>query len=91
MTTDRVTWIKQRLQASLSPTHLEVIDQSEQHRGHAGAASGAGHFAVRIQAVAFEGLSRVQCHRLVYDALGEAIGPEIHALQIQIIPHTSLI
>jgi BolA protein len=61
-----------------------VIDQGWQHIGHA--EEGAGHFKVRIASSKFKGLTLVECHRLVYAALGEAIGNNIHALQIDIQP-----
>lgn len=76
-----------RLQAVLLPTQLEVIDESEQHMGHAGA-NGTGygtHFRVRIAAPVFAGKSRVAQHRLVYDALQEFIDRGLHALAIELL------
>ena len=75
------------LRAALSPTALQVIDESYQHAGHAGA-NGTGfgtHFRVRIAAPAFTGLSRVRQHRLVYDALQEFMDHGAHALAIEIL------
>jgi BolA family transcriptional regulator, general stress-responsive regulator len=75
------------LQAALAPTHLEVIDESAAHAGHAGA-NGLGHgthFRVRIAAPAFAGHSRVARHRLVYDALRHFTDAGLHALAIEII------
>jgi BolA family transcriptional regulator, general stress-responsive regulator len=75
------TEIEARLRAALSPTRIEVEDDSQQHTGHAGAREG-GHFTVRITTPRFTGLSRVARHRLVYDALGP-LGPQrVHALAI---------
>lgn len=73
-----------RLQEQLQPSELEVIDESYQHAGHAGAnGSGYGtHFRVRIRAKAFAGKSRVACHRLVYDSLQDFIDQGVHALAI---------
>ena len=74
-----------RLQERLSPTRLEVIDESYQHAGHVGAnESGFGtHFRVRIASHLFTGLSRVARHRLVYDALQDFIDQGLHALAIE--------
>jgi BolA family transcriptional regulator, general stress-responsive regulator len=69
------------LQAALSPTALEVQDDSHLHAGHAGAREGR-HFSVRITAAAFEGQHRVARHRLVYTALQPLIDQGIHALAI---------
>ncbi len=75
------------LEAALSPTRLEVIDESAAHAGHAGA-NGLGqgtHFRVRIAAPAFTGRTRVAQHRLVYDALRNFTDAGLHALAIEII------
>jgi len=75
----------ERLTAALSPTHLEIIDDSSAHAGHAGHdGSGESHFTVRIEAAAFSGISRLARQRLVYAALSELIAPDaIHALVIE--------
>lgn len=80
--------IEAQLRARLHPVHLEVIDESAAHAGHAGAnAQGFGsHFRVRIASPAFAGKSRVACHRLVYDALQNFIDQGLHALAIEILP-----
>jgi len=84
MTTDRATRIQQRLQAELQPTHIEIVDESARHAGHAGAReSGGGHFHLQIVAECFAGKNRVQRHRMVYDAVKDDFGPTIHALSIQ--------
>ena len=74
------------LRVALSPTLLEVIDESAAHAGHAGA-NGLGHgthFRVRIAAPAFAGQSRVAQHRLVYDALQKFTDAGLHALAIEV-------
>ncbi len=73
------------LRQRLSPSTLEVLDESAQHAGHAGAnSSGAGtHFRVRIASPFFTGKSRVARHRLVYDALQEFMAAGVHALAIE--------
>lgn len=81
----RIQTIRERLVNALAPTHLEVIDESQQHIGHAGSQNGAGHFAVKIAADAFAGKNLVTCHRMIYSALGNMMEKEIHALRIQII------
>lgn len=78
--------IEARLREALSPTALEVIDESAAHAGHAGA-NGLGrgtHFRVRIASPAFVGQSRVSQHRLVYDALRHFTDAGLHALAIEI-------
>ena len=74
-----------RLRERLAPTKLEVLDESYQHAGHAGAnGSGYGtHFRVRIASHLFTGMSRVARHRLVYDALQDFIDQGLHALAIE--------
>ena len=67
--------------AALSPTRLEIRDDSAQHAGHAGAREGR-HFSVRVVSPVFAGLSRVARHRLVYDAARPLIAQGIHALAI---------
>lgn len=79
---DRVEAIRSRLVAQLSPTICEVIDESHLHAGHAGARDGRGHFRVRISSPRFQGLSRIACHRLVYEALADLLRSDIHALSI---------
>ena len=79
----RVAMIRERLTSAFAPTELDIEDDSASHAGHAGARSGGGHFNVRIVSGELSGKSRVQRHRLVYDALGDAMQQEIHALSIQ--------
>jgi len=79
--------IHQRLTERLSPTALEVIDESALHAGHAGASpTGQGsHIRLRVASPLFTGIGRVQRHRLVYDALQDFIDRGLHALAIELI------
>ena len=79
---ERMRLFELDLRASFNVSHLHIEDESHLHAGHAGAEGGAGHFRVHVQSPAFNGLSKVQQHRLVYDALSSWIPHEIHALAI---------
>ncbi len=70
------------LTAALAPERVTIDDESHLHVGHPGAASGGGHYQVRIVSDAFAGQSQVRRHQLIYQALGEMIDGEIHALGI---------
>ena len=61
---------------------LEVMDEGHLHRGHEGAKDGRGHFRLKIVSPLFAGKSMVQRHRLVYQAMGELMQTDIHALAI---------
>jgi len=80
---NRIEMIREKLTASLAPESLEIIDRSHEHAGHEGAKSGGGHFDVIIVAEAFNDMNTVKRHRSVYDALGDAMHSEIHALSIR--------
>ena len=82
MTASRVENIELLLRQAFAPSELQVRDQSHLHEGHAGARDGKGHFAVTIVSEHFSGLNRIARHRMVYDALGEFMKSEIHALRI---------
>ncbi|MGD8323131.1 MAG: BolA family protein [Gammaproteobacteria bacterium] len=82
MNAGRINEIRARLTAAFKPTELEIIDESHLHAGHEGAKGGLGHFRVRIISRQFEGMSRIQSHRLVYDALGTLMQTDIHALSV---------
>ncbi len=69
--------------AALAPIEVEIVDESHLHAGHAGAQSGRGHYALRIRAAAFAGKTPIQRHRLVYEALGDMLQTDIHALSIK--------
>ena len=73
-----------RLTAALEPTRLDLVDDSEQHRGHGGYnPAGESHFSLRIESAAFEGKTRVQRQRMIYAALGELMESRVHALSIR--------
>lgn len=73
--------IKQRLQA-LSPEQIEIQDDSELHRGHAGN-GGGGHFTIKVKSSQFSGKSQIMRHRMVYQYLQDLMPHRIHALSIQ--------
>jgi BolA protein len=79
----RVRWIETTLREAFAPQHLSVEDESARHVGHAGAASGGGHFRVLIVSETFRGQSPVGRHSAVYRALGDAMKSEIHALALR--------
>ena len=68
--------------AACPPADLELVDESHRHVGHAGVADGRGHFRVKIVSPRFDGLTLVARHRAVYEALGELMRTDIHALSI---------
>lgn len=78
----RLDRIRDRLRSALAPSVLELGDDSALHAGHPGAASGGGHYRVRVVSDQFEGLKLVMRHRLVYDAVHDMMHAEIHALAI---------
>jgi BolA protein len=80
--TDRVETIRNKLLATFSPVECLVLDESAAHAGHAGAASGGGHYRVRLVSKRFEGCSRIVRHRLVYDCLDDMLKRDIHALAL---------
>ncbi len=81
---ERMARIRACLETALAPTRLELIDDSHLHAGHAGARQG-GHFTVRVAAPAFAGKRPLECHRLIYGALGELMQTDIHALSIDLL------
>jgi BolA protein len=82
MSDPRLDKIRTRLQAALAPLEIDIGDESAMHAGHAGAASGGGHYTVRIVSARFEGIKLVMRHRLVYDSVHDMMHKEIHALAI---------
>lgn len=75
--------IREKLTAALNPVRLEVIDESHRHAGHAGARPGGEtHFRVEVVAAAFQGKSRLERQRLVYETLREEMSDQIHALSL---------
>jgi len=76
----KVERIRSLVQDRLAPLHLEIRDDSAAHAGHAG--GGKGHYRLQIVAACFSGLTLVQRHRLVHDALAELLPERIHALSL---------
>ncbi|MFL6760032.1 BolA family protein [Sphingomonas sp.] len=73
-----------RLNSALSPTRIELVDDSEQHRGHGGYnPAGESHFSLRVESPAFAGKSRVERQRMIYAALGDLMRERVHALSIR--------
>ena len=78
------TEMLRRLNSSLAPSRVELIDDSEQHRGHGGYnPAGESHFTLQIESPAFAGKSRVQRQRMIYAALGSLMESRVHALSIR--------
>lgn len=82
---DRVILIQARLQEAFSPTHLEVVDESDQHIGHAGHQGGGRHFSIAITAACFNKKTRIESHRLIYSLFTDLMPEQIHALKIKIV------
>ena len=77
------TEMRRRLE-SLKPTRLELVDDSEKHRGHGGYnPAGESHFSLAIESAAFAGKSRVERQRMVHRALGDLLDSRVHALSIK--------
>lgn len=77
--------IRTRLQAALAPIELEITDQSDQHRGHAGwRQGGETHFHMCLVSDAFTGLSRIERQRAVHKALGDLLEATVHALSMDL-------
>lgn len=75
--------LEARLREALDASHVEVVDESHLHAGHAGAKDGGGHFRAVIVSERFEGLSRVKAQQVVYQAVEEWMGGRIHALSMK--------
>ena len=80
---DRRSHIEGKLRTELGATHVEVIDESHLHAGHAGAREGGGHFRATIVSEKFAGMNAVAAQRLVYGVLADEMGSEIHALSMK--------
>ena len=77
--------IKEKLSEKFEVDQLDVIDESESHRGHAGfQEDGESHFRVRLVSADFKGLSRIARHRAVHAAIGRELLAEIHALTLDV-------
>lgn len=79
---NRKSTIEGKLNDALAPDYVQVKDQSHLHAGHAGAKEGKGHFEVTIVSESFAGVNRIGRHRMIFDALGEFMETDIHALRI---------
>ncbi|MDH3419982.1 MAG: BolA family transcriptional regulator [Gammaproteobacteria bacterium] len=86
MTSERVAEIRSRLEAAFSPLQLEITDDSHLHAGHVGARSGKGHFSVTIVSASFAGTRTIDRHRMVFEALGDMMRNDIHALSVSASP-----
>jgi BolA protein len=83
--TDRVEKIRAALQTDLSPVLLEIVDDSGAHAGHAdGRSGGGGHYYLTVVSSVFAGLTHVQRHQRVYQALGHLMQGDIHALSMKL-------
>ena len=79
----RVRAIEDALERELEATRIAIVDHSAHHAGHLGAREGGGHFELLVVSGRFEGLGRLARQRLVYEALGELMRTEIHALSMR--------
>lgn len=86
MSESRLRLIRSRLETAFEPEQLELVDESHRHRGHAGAADGRGHFKVRIVSNRFRHIRPLQRQRMVFEALGDLMQTDIHALSISAQP-----
>ncbi|HEX7758081.1 MAG TPA: BolA family protein [Caulobacteraceae bacterium] len=76
--------IRHKLDVAFSPSRLDVVDDSDRHKGHSGAREGGeSHFTVTLESAAFTGVGRVQRQRMVYGALAEELAGPIHALSLK--------
>jgi BolA family transcriptional regulator, general stress-responsive regulator len=76
--------MRRRLEEALRPTRLDLVDDSEAHRGHGGYnPAGESHFTLTIESPAFAGKTRIERQRLVYAALGDLMRERVHALSIR--------
>jgi BolA protein len=80
---DRAELIRARLKTALDAVYVQVEDDSALHAGHLGAEGGGGHFRVVVVSPRFDGRTRVAAQRLVFEALGELMESDIHALEMR--------
>lgn len=83
--TDRKSLIHERLTHAFSPSRLEVIDESDQHIGHAGHQGGGRHFAIVIESDSLKNLTRIEAHRQIYALFTDIMPEQLHALKISIL------
>lgn len=79
----RIHLITERLRTALDPQHISIIDESHLHIGHAGSLGGGGHYKLQLVSNHFVAKSAIERHKMIYQALGDAMGSVIHALSIQ--------
>ena len=73
-----------RLESALGPARLQLIDDSEKHRGHGGYnPAGESHFTLHVESAVFAGKGRVERQRMIYSALGDLMRERVHALSIK--------
>lgn len=75
--------IERKMREELAAVHLEIIDESWKHAGHAGAAAGGGHFILQVVSDRFKGVSLLDRNRMVFNVLKDEMKGEIHALAIK--------
>ncbi len=80
---ERLKMVEQRVRAAIDPVHLQILDESHRHRGHEGARSGGSHYRLTVVSERFVGRSRLARHRMLYDAVGDAMNREIHAFALR--------
>ena len=86
MATKTVELVEQTLREAFAPLHLDIVDNSWRHAGHAGNAMGGSHLAVTLVSERFEGLGPMQRHRLVHQSLEALMRDRIHALELKALP-----
>ena len=86
MTEGRLDQIRSRLEKAFQPDHLELIDESHRHIGHAGAADGKGHFRLSIVSRRFRHKKPLERQRMIFEALGDLMRTDIHALSVSAQP-----
>lgn len=74
--------LRERMLVALEPSRLDIADESHHHAGHTGAKDGGGHYRMTIVSPRFAGKRTMERHRLVYDAAGDLMKRQIHALSI---------
>lgn len=82
---ERVKKIRSLITNALHPIELIITDDQGNHIGHPGAKSGKGYFTVSVKSTAFKNKTQLECHRLIYNALGDMMQTDIHALSITIL------
>ena len=88
--TDRIEQLRTLLNATFTPSQCQLQDESALHAGHAGAASGGGHYRLRMVSALFEGKTRIARHRLVYDCLRDMMHKDVHAIAITAVAPSEL-